>query len=137
MSDSLLGRVDVPTLMLVGTADTTTPPETDADRPWALLCSPAWRLDLVDAGHQACTDVALYAELAGHIPGLPSIVTDYLTVTAAGTAVVGTRTWWQLIQVQVEATWAFLQIVLDLDPMAGTAAAELLEDAVGLVLRRR
>lgn len=137
MSDTLLGRVDVPTLMLVGTADTTTPPDTDADRPWALVRSPAWRLDLVDAGHQACTDVALYAELAGHIEGLPSIVTDYLAVTAAGTAVVGSRTWRQMIQVQVEATWAFLQVVLDLDREAGLATAAELEDAAGLVLRRR
>lgn len=137
MSDALLGRVDVPTLLLVGTADTTTPPETDADRPWALLQPPTWRLDLVDAGHQACTDVALYAELAGHIEGLPSIVTDYLAVTAAGTAVVGTRTWRQLIQVQVEAMWAFLQVVLDLDPAAGQATAEQLQHAAGLVLRRR
>ncbi len=138
MSDALLGRIDVPTLLVVGTADTTTPPEVDVDRPWALLrASPVWRLDLKGAGHQACTDVALYAELAKHIKGLPPIVTDYLTATAEGTAVVGTRTWRQLLAVQVEATWAFLQIVLGIDPDVGAAAADRLEDAVGLVLRRR
>lgn len=51
MSDALLGHVDVPTLLVVGTADTTTPPEVDADRPWALLrTSPVWRLDLEGCG---------------------------------------------------------------------------------------
>jgi predicted dienelactone hydrolase len=138
MSDALLGRIDVPTLLIVGTADTTTPPEVDADRPWALLrTTPVWRLDLEGAGHQACTDVALYAELARHIVGLPQIVLDYLTVTAQGTAKVGTRTWRQLLQVQVEAAWAFLHVVLGIDAEVGVAAAERLEDAVGLVLRRR
>ena len=138
MSDALLGRIDVPTLLVVATADTTTPPESDADRPWALLrTSPVWRLDLEGAGHQASTDVALYAELAPQVPGLPAIVSDYLAVTADGTATVGSRSWRQLLQVQVEITWAFLQIVLGLDPEAGRATADRLEDAVGLVLRRR
>ena len=138
MSDSLLGRIDVPTLLVVATADTTTPPDTDAERPWALLrCSPLWRLDVEGAGHQAITDVALYAELAPQVPGLPAIVSDYLTATAEGTAIVGSRSWRQVLQVQVEATWAFLQIVLALDPEVGLATADRLEDAVGLVLRRR
>jgi hypothetical protein len=138
MSDSLLGRIDVPTLLVVATADTTTPPQTDAERPWALLRgSPTWRLDVEGAGHQAITDVALYAELAPQVPGLPAIVRDYLTATAEGTAIVGSRSWREVLAVQVEATWAFLQIVLDLDPEAGRAVADRLEDAVGLVLRRR
>lgn len=69
--------------------------------------------------------------------GLPTIVTDYLTATAEGTAVVGSRTWRQLLQVQVEATWAFLQIVLGIDADVAVEAAGRLEDAAGLVLRRR
>jgi len=138
MSDSLLGRIDVPALLVVATADTTTPAETDGDRPWALLrSSPVWRLDVEGAGHQAITDVALYAELAPHVPGLPAIVRDYLAASAEGTAVVGSRSWRQVMQVQVEATWAFLQIVLEIDEEMGRAAADRLEGAVGLVLRRR
>ena len=70
-------------------------------------------------------------------PVLPAIVSDYLTATAEGTAIVGSRSWRQVLQVQVEATWAFLQIVLALDPEVGLATADRLEDAVGLVLRRR
>jgi len=138
MSDSLLGRIDVPTLLVVSTADTSTPPEANADRPWALLRGrPTWRLDIVGAAHQACSDVPLYAELAHRIPGLPQIAIDYLQSSAVGTAVVGERSWRQVMQLQVAAMWAFMQVVLDIDPEEGLATAERLDSDAGLVLRRR
>ena len=47
LSDGALGRVRVPTLLVVSAADETTPPSVDADRPWALIPGrPLWRLDL-------------------------------------------------------------------------------------------
>ena len=137
MSDDLLHRLDVPYLLVVASADATTPPATDADRPWAVLSGrPAWRLDLEGATHQASTDVALYAELVDQVPGVPDIVRDYLQASAAGGAVVAGRTWRELLRVQVEATWAFLQEALDIDPDTATQEAERLSQCPGLVLTR-
>ena len=121
MSDGLLGRVRQPVFMAVGGRDASTPPATDADRPWALLRGrPLWRLDIADAGHQAASDIALYAQLAPQVEGLPDIVHDYLRVTAADTsaadtAAAGMPPWRDTVRSQVAATWAFLVEALSLD----------------------
>ncbi|MDP2293123.1 MAG: hypothetical protein Q8M22_18225 [Actinomycetota bacterium] len=137
MSDTLLSRVSVPSLLVVSELDQVTPPDVDADRPWALLAGrPLWRLDLAGASHQAISDIALYAELAAHVPELPQLVRDYLTTTAAGTASAAGRSWRELMQLQVSAAWAFLQVVLGLDPEAGDETALSFDDIAGVRLRR-
>ena len=76
---SVLRRVEVPTLMVVGARDQTTPPDTDADRAFAVIGGKdARRVDIEDAGHQACSDVGLYLELAPRVAGLPDIVADFV-----------------------------------------------------------
>jgi predicted dienelactone hydrolase len=138
ISDSLLGRVTAPTLFVVSELDRATPPDTDAERPWALVRGqPTWRLDLGGAGHQAISDIALYAELAAHVPDLPDIVRQYLAATSADAGAPGVMTWRELMRVQVEAAWAFLDVVLGLDPDRGWAAVSALESARGVELRRR
>ncbi len=138
MSDGLLGRITLPTLLVVSEIDQVTPPSIDAERPWALLRGePTWRLDLAGAGHQAFSDIALYAELAERVPKLPDLVRDYLTQTAAGTDAAGGRRWRHLLQLQVATAWAFLQVVLGLDAETGEATAEALAAEPGLTLRRR
>ena len=138
MSDGLLGRIAVPTLLVVSELDQVTPPQIDAERPWALLRGePTWRLDLAGAGHQAISDIALYAELAHQVPHLPDLVRDYLSQAASGSRAAAGRSWRQLLQLQVAAAWAFLQVVLGLDVEAGDATAEALAAQHGLTLRRR
>jgi dienelactone hydrolase len=138
MSDGLLGRVTVPALIVVSERDQVTPPSVDGDRPWALLRGhPTWRLDLAGAGHQAVSDIPLYAELAEHVPGLPQMVREYLVSTAAGSASADGRGWRELLRLQVTTTWAFLQVVLDLDADAGRATAEAIAQEPGLTLRSR
>jgi predicted dienelactone hydrolase len=79
----VLARVGVPVLMVVGGRDMTTPPDTDADPAFAALGSrDARRVDIEAAGHQACSDVGLYLELAPQVQGLPDIVGDYLLTLA-------------------------------------------------------
>ncbi|MEN9645486.1 MAG: hypothetical protein RL238_2155 [Actinomycetota bacterium] len=125
MSDRLLQRVEVPSLLVVSELDTTTPAHIDADRAWDLLPGrPSWRLDLAGCGHQAVSDIALYAELADHVEGLPQMVRDYLAFTAAGSTGPGTRPWRTVMAEQVDVAWAFLQVALDLDPSAGQHAAD-------------
>lgn len=79
-----------PTMMLVGLADATTPPETDADPAWNLLrgrddevFAASRRIDMAHAPHQGCSDFSLYAELAPRVPGLPEAVSAYLDAIAA------------------------------------------------------
>lgn len=137
MSDGLLGRIMQPTLMVVSTADTTTPPEVDAERPWALLRGrPTWRLDLIGAGHHASSDIPLYAELVAHVPNVPDQIRDYLTFASRSSDASG-KPWRDLIGVQVRAIWAFLQIALDMDGEVGAEEADLISDLDGVTLRRR
>ena len=137
MSDALLSRIIVPTLLVVSELDQVTPAEVDTDRPWALLGGPTWRLDLADAGHQAISDIALYAELSDHISDIPDFVREYLHFTAAGTEQAHGRGWRAVEQLQVAAAWAFLQVALDMDAAAGNAAADALGELSGLTLQRR
>jgi len=138
MSDGLLGRITQPTLMVVSTDDRTTPPEIDAERPWALLRSqPTWRLDLEGAGHHASSDIALYAELVAHVPNVPAMVREYLEFTASSSEPTDGRSWRELLAVQIATIWAFLQVALDMDPEEGLAQVQRLEALPGISLRRR
>ena len=110
ISDAALGRVTVPTLLVVSTDDRTTPPDTDADRPWATIpARPLWRLDLAAAAHQASSDMGLYAELAHHVE-LPDIVRQYLAATTVDAVGPGIRPYRDLLAVQVNAVWSFFEL---------------------------
>jgi predicted dienelactone hydrolase len=132
-SDNALGRVRVPTMLAVSMDDRTTPPDTDADRPWAIIPGrPSWRLDLPGAGHQASSDIGLYSELVEHVPDLPDVVRMYLAATAADAVGGGLRPWRMVLREQVVGVWAFLTEVLGLDPSPGGA-----EDLGEATLHRR
>jgi predicted dienelactone hydrolase len=138
MSDGMLGRIEVPVLMVVSARDQVTPPRVDAERPWALLRSePVWRLDMPGAGHQAISDIALYAELAEHVADLPDLVRTYLTAAAQGTDDATGRTWRDLLRIQLDTCWAFLQIALDIDPDDARETVRRLEEEPRLSLKRR
>ena len=137
MSDGALGRVTVPTLLIVSEDDITTPASSDADRPWALLRGePTWRVDLAGAGHQAASDMGLYAEFARHLPMLPQFARDYLGASADAVGS-GSRPWRELLATQVGVMWAFLQMVFDLDAPAGAAEARRLGALPDVTLRIR
>ncbi len=59
-----LEAVDVPTLLVSGTKDTTTPIDPDTETAWdAISGRPLWRVDIIDGGHQSFTDVCDYQTL--------------------------------------------------------------------------
>ena len=61
MSDAGLESIRVPTLVMVGTKDSTTPVEPNVTRIWDLAKSePLVRVELVDAEHQSFTDLCDY-----------------------------------------------------------------------------
>ncbi|MCU1393815.1 MAG: Alpha/beta hydrolase family [Ilumatobacteraceae bacterium] len=138
MSDTALGRVHTPTLLVLSEFDTTAPVATDGDRPWAMIdASPTWRLDLLAAAHHASSDMGLYLELAGSIPDLPPMVAAYVTMMTPDMIGEHLRPWRDGIGVQVRAIWAFLDVVLDMDRAGGLAEADRLAATPGLVLQRR
>jgi predicted dienelactone hydrolase len=138
MSDAALGRVAVPALLVVGELDRTTPASSDADRPWALLRgTPTWRADLTGAGHQAASDMGLYGDLAHQVPDLPDMVRQYLELTLVDAVGGDLRPWRELLALQLDVVWAFLDITLDIDPARGGAAATRLAATQGIGLQCR
>jgi predicted dienelactone hydrolase len=78
-----LEAVDVPTLLVSGTRDETTPIDPDTEKAWQYVSGrPLWRVDITDAGHQSFTDVCDYQEL---LPTLnaPQLLIDAVAEYAA------------------------------------------------------
>lgn len=134
LSESALSRVGVASLLMVGGTDDVTPAATDADRGWQHVTGrPAWRLDLPRSGHQACSDIALYAELVEHVPELPQLVRDYLLATAAGSSGPGVPPWRDVLREQILTASAFLSSVFG----AGAPGSDPLGEGSDSVLHRR
>ena len=71
--DQTLSANKVPTLLLSGTSDITTPIAANTDRAWSLTAGrPLVRADIAKAGHQSFTDVCRYQELARSRTDLPA-----------------------------------------------------------------
>jgi predicted dienelactone hydrolase len=84
MSDAGLESIQVPTLVMVGTNDQTTPVEPNVTRIWDLAKSePLVRVEIVDAQHQSFTDVCDYqAFLPSLGDAVPQAVLD--TINSQG-----------------------------------------------------
>ena len=107
----LIASVPVPVLLLVGLGDTTTPPADDAEPAWEILSKsalPHRRLNLPHGGHQACSDFALYIELAPGVEGVPQLVLDYLNSIAVDSPAGFDSTWRTTLSEQIEEIKIFL-----------------------------
>jgi predicted dienelactone hydrolase len=70
--DAVLKKVSVPTMLITGTKDVVTPIASDTQRPWDLISGrPLYRVDLLDVGHQAFTDLCAYKTLLRTLPNVP------------------------------------------------------------------
>ncbi len=76
ISDSELKNIKIPTMLISGTLDTTTPIKAQTTRAWKFIPGdPGYRVDLKGAGHQSFSDVCYYEELVDAKPELaPSLV---------------------------------------------------------------
>jgi len=138
MSDAALSRVTTPTLLILSEFDSTAPIATDGDRPWKLISADiVWRLDLHAAAHHASSDMGLYLELAGLLPDLPPMVQGYVAMMTGEMVGEHLRPWRDGLAAQLRAIWAFIDIVLDVDPVRGEAEAGLLAATPRVVLSRR
>ncbi len=89
MSDAGLESIQIPTLVMVGTNDSTTPVEPNVTRIWDLAKSePLVRVELVDAEHQSFTDVCDYQTflptLGGAVPAAVLETIDAQAVEGCG-----------------------------------------------------
>jgi predicted dienelactone hydrolase len=75
LSDDELASLTVPTMLIGGSADRTTPVDPQMTRPWSLMnASPALFVEIDDVGHQTFTDVCSYQRVVPSLPDVPDIV---------------------------------------------------------------
>ena len=135
---SVLRRVEVPTLMVVGARDQTTPPDTDADRVFAVIGGKdARRVDIEEAGHQACSDVGLYLELAPRVAGLPDIVADFVTSMAADVTGRAGDPWRPTVGLHLRLLGAWLDEILERDPESARRELDAVAELPGVSARER
>lgn len=116
MVKQVFESISVPTMLVAGMQDATTPPTTDADRAWAKLAAhPAWRIDVERAGHQACSDVGLYLELAPDVEAIPEIVRQFVASMAADVTGTAGDPWRDTVALHVRILGAFLDGALGID----------------------
>jgi hypothetical protein len=101
--------------MLPAQHDVSTPIATDADPAWSIIASrrddvgsQSHRVDIANAGHQACSDFGLYAELAPQVPDIPELVRNYLSEIIAESPSEWLKTWRSTLLSQVSHIDAFL-----------------------------
>jgi predicted dienelactone hydrolase len=134
----VLASITVPTLLVVGTHDATTPPSTDADRAWAKLgADPAWRVDVERAGHQACSDVGLYLELVHEIDDLPDLVRDYVVSMAPDVTGTAGDPWRETVALHIRILGAFLDGALAIDVDRATHDLESVAALPGVSVDQR
>ncbi|MGI9578333.1 MAG: alpha/beta hydrolase family protein, partial [Microthrixaceae bacterium] len=77
ITDDTLTAVDVPTLLVSGTLDETTPVDDDTVRPAEQVTGrPLVRADIDGAGHQSFTDICSYLEIAQTRTDLPPALVE-------------------------------------------------------------
>lgn len=79
LTDERLASIAIPTLILVGTDDTTTPVDPNVTRPWELsAASPSYRGELIAAEHETFTDVCDYLAFLPTLPDANDAVVETL-----------------------------------------------------------
>ena len=88
LSNELLAGIDLPTLIIAGTDDKTTPVDPNVETAWsASNANPHYRLELVAAEHQTFTDLCDYVEvLPGREDANPLVVETIVTMSEEGCA---------------------------------------------------
>jgi predicted dienelactone hydrolase len=76
--DAALASIRIPTLILGGTLDETTPVEPESTRPHALVAArPRWRVDVIDAGHGSFSEICKILDALALV-GIPPAVAGLL-----------------------------------------------------------
>ncbi len=112
----VLGQIVAPALVMAGAKDETTPPALDADRGFAALVNTeALCVDVEHAGHQACSDVGLYLEVAPRFESVPELVTQFVESMANQVTGAAGDPWRPTVGLHLRVLGAFFDEVFDRD----------------------
>ena len=133
----VLGQISAPALMIAGAKDQTTPPVLDADRGFdALVNTDALRVDVEHAGHQACSDVGLYLEVAPRVENVPEIVTEFVSSMADQVTGTAGDPWRPTVSLHLRVLGAFLDDVFDRDRQRARDELMYVAGLPGITTRR-
>ena len=103
-----LNLIETPTLIVAGENDATTPLETNI-HPIVpnLKAELTTALVLSGVGHQGCSDVGMYIEVAPTVPGVPDFVLDFMGTMGADTTGTNGEPWRPVTEAHIELvrTW--------------------------------
>lgn len=131
----VLGGIAAPALLIAGAKDETTPPEIDADRAFDAMRD-ALRVDVEAAGHQACSDVGLYLELAPQVEGVPELVLQFVSAMANQVTGRAGDPWRPTVGLHLQTLAAWLDDVLDRDRERANADLVEVAGTPGVNVRR-
>jgi len=121
LARKVIAQIAVPTLLVGGAQDETCPPAIDTDRAWDVLAArDARRVDVLAAGHQACSDVGLYLDLRDQVDGLPDIVGEFLASMAAQITGTAGDPWRPTVGLHLGLLGGWFDEVLAVDPTRAT-----------------
>jgi predicted dienelactone hydrolase len=84
LSDADLASIELPTLIIVGTDDSTTPVDPNVETAWSSSsASPHYRVELVAAEHQSFTDLCDYLDVLVDREDATPLVVDVITEMSA------------------------------------------------------
>ena len=122
LTSSSLQSVATPLLIVAGDKDVTTPVATNVTP--ALQHLPAemtTAVVLTGVGHQGCSDVGLYIEMAPSIDGVPDFVIDFLATMSADTTGVAGEPWRPVTSAHIEIVSTWLETSGNLDATVSVA----------------
>ncbi|MEI8126871.1 MAG: hypothetical protein WCG86_03530 [Actinomycetota bacterium] len=106
----------VPLLLIGADHDTTTPPPIDMAFATKHLDEDLLTaLCLENVGHQGCSDVGMYLEVAPRIAGVPEMVTDYIATMSEGVTGTAGDPWRPVVLQHVEILGAWLNELFGVD----------------------
>jgi len=117
-----LERVATTTLIVAGDKDATTPVETNIhpvlpqlqkDKTTALLLS--------NVGHQGCSDVGMYIEVAPTVPGVPDFVLEFMSTMGDDTTGTAGDPWRPVTEAHIELVRTWLANIGDSELLASVA----------------
>jgi len=110
LAPEFLERITAPVLLLGGTNDTTTPVASNVHAPAKYLTN-AKIVIFDEVGHQGCSDIGLYGELAPTIPDLPQELVAMIQDMATSVTGRAGDPWRPVVQQHLEELGAFLELL--------------------------
>lgn len=118
-----LQRVSTTALIVAGDKDATTPVETNIHPVLPhLSAETTTALLLQNVGHQGCSDVGMYIEVAPTVPGVPDFVLEFMQTMGDDTTGTAGEPWRPVTEAHIELVRTWLSNVGDSDTMKSVAA---------------